>query len=345
MSERSSPVSTRPPSWAEPAPLAFGDARVVVFKVIGGLLLVVGLGIGLFVFSWREEASTTADLETLAAGGGVLAEADASASLWVNAGPIGSTVFVDGDSLGVTPLWLDAVALGSRRVQVVSMDGLVVDTMVEAESGMMAEVDLTDPAPSDAPDASPVEVAVAPPAPSPEAAPPPKPTVRQIQTGNLRVTSSPAGAAVVLDGRPIGTTPLAVDNLAVGRHTIVLSKPGFEGTARRVDVRAGAEFEAEIALRTREAPEPRVATPAVPQVGTVEVLVRPWGTVAVDGDVRQRETDVVYRTQLPAGPHRIQVTHPTLGSAEREIVVGAGSTARIEFDLEGSASSGDGLRP
>lgn len=350
MSDRSSSISKSPPSWAEPPPPVFGDAQVVALKVVGGLLSVVALGIALFVIDWRREAAEAEELKTLAAsssasGGGAAA---VSPSLWVNAGPIGSTVLVDGDSVGTTPLWLSAVGLGPRVVQVIGPDGVVVDTTVSLEAGFMTEIDLTDRPASDGPARGPVEVAAALPAapqPQPPSAPAaPTPTVRQIQTGTLRVTSSPAGATVVLDGRRIGTTPLAVSNLAVGRHTLHLSKGGFENVARNVDIRAGAEFEADLDLRPRAAAVSPPAAAVAPRAGTIEVLVRPWGTVYVDGEVRQRETDVVYRTQLPPGPHRIRATHPTLGAVEREIVVDPGSTARIEFDLEGGALDGAGPR-
>jgi hypothetical protein len=40
----------------------------------------------------------------------------------------------------------------------------------------------------------------------------------------LQVTSQPAGAAVMLDGRRIGSTPLALQ-VSRGIHTLVLSPP------------------------------------------------------------------------------------------------------------------------
>ena len=67
--------------------------------------------------------------------------------------------------------------------------------------------------------------------------------------------------------------------------------------------------------------------------GTVEILVRPWGRISIDGTVRQRETDIVYRTTLSAGLHRIEVSHPQLGSDSRTVTVQPGGESRIEFDL------------
>lgn len=331
-----------------------------MLKVIGGLVFVVGLGIALIVVDSRREAAQTEDLETLIAGGGTVAE-DARvipASLWINADPLGATVLVDGDSVGVTPIWVEDVTPGPRRVQILARDTTIVDTTLTAEAGLMAELDLTGiPLPQalpQEPEQGAVDVAQAEPPPQPSAPPSqpapqraPEPTVRQIQAGDLRITSSPSGATVLLDGREIGTTPLAVDGLVAGRHTIRLSKSGFETVSRRVTVRPSTVVEAAVDLQPRTPAAPTI-TPeavAVPQVGAVEVLVRPWGTVFINGEVHQRETDVVYRTQLPAGTHRIRVTHPTLGTATRTIRVQAGSTARIEFDLDDNPAPGGGERP
>lgn len=326
-----------------------------MLKVIGGLVLVVGLGIALIVVDSRREAAQTADLETLIAGGGAASGAapTISASLWVNADPLGATVLVDGDSVGVTPVWVEDVAPGPRRVQILTDGVPLVDTTLTAEAGLMAELDLTGlPLPQE-PEQGAVEVAQAEPQQQPDPDPPSRsaprrtaePTVRQIQAGDLRITSSPSGATVLLDGREIGTTPLAVDGLVAGRHTIRLSKSGYETVSRRVTVQPSTLVEAALDLRPR-APAAPTITPeavAVPQAGAVEVLVRPWGTVFINDEVHQRETDVVYRTQLPVGTHRIRVTHPTLGTATRTIRVQAGSTARIEFDLDDA--SGGGGRP
>ncbi|MEM1118177.1 MAG: PEGA domain-containing protein [Bacteroidota bacterium] len=300
----------------------------------------MGAGVALIIADSRQEASQTAHLETLIAGGGSPEAAPLSASLWINADPIGSTVFVDGDSVGVTPVWVESVAPGDRWVQVRGGGLLLADTVLVAASGQMAELDLTAAPASAEPATGTVEVAEAPPpAPPPrEPAPRPEPTIRQIQVGDLRITSSPTGATVVLGGRVIGTTPLAIDGIEAGRHAIRLSMDGYEPEARNVTVRAGALSEANVSLRS--AAPARPAAPEIAQVGTVEVLVRPWGTVFINEEVHQRETDVVYRTQLPVGTHNIRVTHPTLGTSSRTIRVGAGSTARIEFDLDDEAPGG-----
>jgi hypothetical protein len=48
----------------------------------------------------------------------------------------------------------------------------------------------------------------------------PKPTVSA--TGSLRVTSTPSGARVLVDGKPRGVTPLSLTDLSPGRHEVML---------------------------------------------------------------------------------------------------------------------------
>ena len=46
-------------------------------------------------------------------------------------------------------------------------------------------------------------------------------------TGTVTITSTPAMADVVVDGTFAGRTPISLDNLLIGQHTIVISKEGY----------------------------------------------------------------------------------------------------------------------
>ena len=178
------------------------------------------------------------------------------------------------------------------------------------------------------------------------AAPPvaPPAAARAPSTGELRVTSSPSGADVQLDGRFVGVTPLTIDGLRRGQYAIAVRAPGYEIVTQPVVIQGGGVFEAAVQLqlaeaapstespRTRPAPAPSPRS-APSETGTLEVLVRPWGRIVIDGATHQRETDVVYRTVLSAGEHRVTASHPELGSVTRTVTVAPGETLRVEFDL------------
>jgi len=54
--------------------------------------------------------------------------------------------------------------------------------------------------------------------------------------GSLAINSKPRGAAVFVNGKRVGTTPLVLDNLHVGSRAVRVSLDGHESWSRAVDV-------------------------------------------------------------------------------------------------------------
>lgn len=69
----------------------------------------------------------------------------------------------------------------------------------------------------------------APPAVAAEPKAPERPTARR--TGRVQIDSNPPGAAVVVDGKERGVTPLTLGDLSVGAHTVLLR--GADGSVQR----------------------------------------------------------------------------------------------------------------
>lgn len=340
-----------------PAP-ALGDARVALARMAAGGLAIVVLIVGLLVYAGAEEgaapgdasASADADARSTDAFGGGVAEATPQsalglpAELSVQAIPAGAIVYVDGDSVGTAPSWQGQVPEGERWVRVVTAAGAVVaDTLVWVEAGVPSTLGMGAPRESAA-----VRTATDTPRPTPPAA----------GSGRLRVTSSPDGAEVQLNGRAAGTTPLTLDGLRPGAYGVSFTRRGYESVVQQIQVRAGGDSEVAVSLRpSAPAPErpvapraapsratpsraevPRPAAPAPAAVtGTVEILVRPWGRILVDGVPRTQETAVVYRIELGAGVHRIEALHPQLGSQVQTITVVPDSRLRVVLDLTAGA--------
>ena len=78
--------------------------------------------------------------------------------------------------------------------------------------------------------------------------------------GTLQVDSVPSGAAVQIDGRPRGHTPLRIQRF-VGTLAIELAHPGFQTEHRRAEIRAEQETSLNVALPPL--PLPAVATAPV----------------------------------------------------------------------------------
>lgn len=71
-------------------------------------------------------------------------------------------------------------------------------------------------------------------------------------SGVLVVESRPPGAAVMIDGKPRGTTPLTVDAMAPGTYRVTLSLVGYQPFATTVRVVAGERARAAASLSVQE---------------------------------------------------------------------------------------------
>ena len=117
--------------------------------------------------------------------------------------PSGSQLLVDGKSVGTTP-FTGELAAGARKVEFRYKGAMrLVDVDVPPGGRAVHRIDWTKKA-----------------------------------TGALVATSEPDGAAVILDGKRVGVTPMTIETLPVGQHSVVFE--GREGIVRRtVIVKAG----------------------------------------------------------------------------------------------------------
>jgi hypothetical protein len=90
-------------------------------------------------------------------------------------------------------------------------------------------------------------------APATNAAPAPAaaaaaPAVNTASTrGRIEIETQPAGARVLLDGKPVGDSPLSLDNIAAGRHAITLVS-GSGSIKRTIRVEAGRTTKLDIPI-------------------------------------------------------------------------------------------------
>jgi len=176
--------------------------------------------------------------------------------------PPGSSVLVDGQELGTTPL---ETRLSTGRHTVEFRDG---DASRTVEIVVSRRVPLVET----------VDWAAAP-------------------TGILQVSSDPAGAQVLVDGEPRGTTPLTLDGLAVGRHDVALESPA--GSVRR-----------QITIAANETTR------------MDELIFSSWLTVYSPFEVEISEGNRVIslderdQVMLPPGSHELRFQNRTLGYNE-----------------------------
>jgi len=83
-------------------------------------------------------------------------------------------------------------------------------------------------------------------APAPQ--PPSAPAAEAATTGTVHVTSAPPGATVTIDGSGSFVTPFDSPPLKAGTHSFSVSKVGYAGAQRKLDVVAGKATNLDVAL-------------------------------------------------------------------------------------------------
>ena len=213
-------------------------------------------------------------------------------SVTIQTTPPGREVLVDGQSLGLTPVTV-ALAPASYAFQVGSgaeRRDLAVD--VRAGGSVLQHL----------------ELAVA--APKPVAT-----------TGALHVQTEPSGQTISVDGVDRGQSPITVNDLSEGDHTVIAR--GTAGTVRRsVAVKAGA------AVSLVFSP----TAPVTPAPG--------WLSVQSETRLELRENGKLIGTteteqlMLSAGTHDIELVNEAVGyRSSRQVEVSPGKTTTVPVEL------------
>jgi len=135
-------------------------------------------------------------------------------SLTVTSDPDNASVVVNDQYRGKTPLTLDALAPGSYTVNVSRFGFYPYTTSADVVSYGITTVAATLPP----------------------------------RLGTIAVNTSPPGANVSVDGQVAGTTPVTLQGLEPGNHTISLTKDGFAPSVIPVSIVAGANPPVAVAL-------------------------------------------------------------------------------------------------
>jgi hypothetical protein len=141
-------------------------------------------------------------------------------------------------------------------------------------------------------------------------------------TGELLVRTEPLGAAVTVDGKYVGRSPVSVPDLTTGTHTVVMQHNAGTQT-ERVLIESG-----------------RTASLVVSMGGGPKSSAAGWIRLDVPADVQVFEngrrigSSDLERIMLPVGRHDLEFTNDALGYRDqRAVQVSAGqvSTVRLEW--------------
>ena len=128
-------------------------------------------------------------------------------------------------------------------------------------------------------------------------------------SGSLYITTLPAAADVWIDGSYVGHSPILLDALGLGRHTVTVTKTGW--TSQDVPVSVGGR----VALSTVVLQHGPLGYPKTPGFLVVHGAT---GTIFVDGS--PRESDQRGQIALAPGPHTI-VMRGTRGKMTRAVSI------------------------
>lgn len=136
--------------------------------------------------------------------------------------------------------------------------------------------------------------------------------------GSISITSDPSGASVYLDGTHKGTTPISLDNVDSGSHTIELTKSGYESKTLAVSLSAGG------AENIRESLEPLT--------GSISISSDPSGANIYLGGIYKGTTPTTISGVLP-GSHTIILEKDGYEDLSESVSVAADVTTPLTANL------------
>lgn len=140
-------------------------------------------------------------------------------------------------------------------------------------------------------------------------------------TGLLDVKANVADALVLLDGEPLGTVPL-LEVVAAGRHTVLVTRPGFADSSHTIDVPPDSQVEVLATLRRID--------PALEVTADVDTA-----RVSVDGKLIGTGALVRLDPARP-GSHQVAVEAPGYGQWVGVVTLRPGEVTPVKVALRGT---------
>ncbi len=167
---------------------------------------------------------------------------------------------------------------------------------------------------------------------APASSPPARPTSRLV---TLSVDSTPPGADIYLDGARIGKTTPARMAVAPGKHTLRLSKEGYQDVTTSPELRAGEPFTYATALKEKKGLGRALGRifGGVPEgKGVIEVRSSPKGaTILVNGKEQPRKSNT--DLELDPGTYTVALRLAGHKTAQRSLRVEEGKKVKFEEKL------------
>jgi hypothetical protein len=213
--------------------------------------------------------------------------------IWIETDPPEATVYINGNSAGSSPVFKGPLKAGSYRVRV-TLAGYEDKTSVITLPGPAGKKEIT----------------------------------LQQASGSLRITSKPSGVAVLAGSQLLGNTPVIVESLAVGEHTLRLQEVGYESQEKVIQIAADAPptfLHVDMPLATGT-----IVVSGMPAGAVVVIDELPRGALqSADPDAKSATASPLRISGIKTGKHSVHLVIDDTKSESKDVVLENGSEAEI----------------
>lgn len=134
------------------------------------------------------------------------------------------------------------------------------------------------------------------------------------------VNSDPSDAEIIINDKPAGKTPYVNNQAVPGEYNVSIKKQGYKIGSEKIKI-TDNKTDREINIKLE------------PLVAKVQILVRPFGSIYINEQLKAKDTNAPFNIDLPGGSHQLKIVHPTFGSAVRTINVVDDKPLKFNYGL------------
>ena len=218
-----------------------------------------------------------------------------TSSLTIFSNPPEALVYLNGDSLGQTPLQDLNLPTDHYSMSIVKKDYHTIDTTIFLSAGNPLQLDFLLQ-----------EIVITPPPIASEKPPPPKKVKPKPSFASLTIRSNPSKVTIWLNGQIKGQTPLQLSNIKPGEYQLKAGKENYETYKQKVSLRAR---------------ENMVITPKLKlKTGSLIVVKEPHSArIRLNGKYME---DLDYPiNQIPIGTYQLEITASGYATFNKAITI------------------------
>ncbi len=138
--------------------------------------------------------------------------------------------------------------------------------------------------------------------------------------GQLSIETTPLEATVTVDGKEYGKTPIIIDPIIIGSHTVQVSKDGYQTSEETVQVEKGQQTDVHIVLTKG------------PEKGAINVVSSPKSAkLTIDGKEYGKTPNTV--NNLLPGTYSVKLSKKGYYDETKSVYVYAGETSKLNMSL------------